>query len=375
MKIVFLITLLVSSATAANERLAGRHARASAGAAKPGEEFLKQAALFHQKCSKCHTIGKGDRVGPDLKGVTGKREKNWLVGFISRPGEYLDTDPVAKELLEKYNGVRMDDAGLNAQQAEGLLTYIETFSAGANGGDDEPELLEEESFAKRVVMPDESGGIPLVALALLPVFLAATGWAWKCCGPQSALVLAVLTMADGYWALGGHRHYRYVGNHQGYAPEQPIAFSHKLHAGDMEIACLYCHHGAEKSQVAGVPSLNVCMNCHHIVKKRSKAKEPSQELAKLFEVWESKNTEQPKSLEWVRVHRLPDFVTFSHQSHVQNGLACQECHGPVETMDRIRQASDLSMGWCVNCHRHRGTTPPTHWKRSEATLDCTACHQ
>ena len=165
MKIVFLITLLVSSATAANERLAGRHARASAGAAKPGEEFLKQAALFHQKCSKCHTIGKGDRVGPDLKGVTGKREKNWLVGFISRPGEYLDTDPVAKELLEKYNGVRMDDAGLNAQQAEGLLTYIETFSAGANGGDDEPELLEEESFTKRVVMPDESGGIPLVALA------------------------------------------------------------------------------------------------------------------------------------------------------------------------------------------------------------------
>jgi hypothetical protein len=92
-------------------------------------------------------------------------------------------------------------------------------------------------------------------------------------------------------------------------------------------------------------------------------------------VWATRTGAQPRSIQWERVHNLPDFVTFNHQAHVQNGIQCQECHGPVETMTRMRQASDLSMGWCVNCHRHPGKAAPSHWKRSLGSLDCTACHQ
>jgi hypothetical protein len=184
-----------------------------------------------------------------------------------------------------------------------------------------------------------------------------------------------------------------MGNNQGYAPEQPIAFSHALHAGEMGISCLYCHHGAEKGPVAGIPSVNVCMNCHKVVRKRKGEREPSPEIAKIFAAWRERPRDGEDStggvvrtsqdaqdesatgnIQWIRVHRLPDYVHFNHQVHVHDGITCQECHGPVETMQRMRQASSLSMGWCVDCHRHEGRAAPTHWKRSGGELDCSACH-
>lgn len=131
-----------------------------------------------------------------------------------------------------------------------------------------------------------------------------------------------------------------VNNQQGYMPEQPIAFSHAVHAGHNEMDCQYCHTGAEKSRHAGVPPSSVCMNCHTHVKT------DSPEIQKLAE-----SVKSGKPIEWVRVHRLPDHAWFNHANHVTAGLKCQTCHGPVEQMVRVEQVETMTMGWCLDCHR------------------------
>jgi hypothetical protein len=130
-------------------------------------------------------------------------------------------------------------------------------------------------------------------------------------------------------------------------PAQPVAFSHKLHAGQYGIACQYCHIGVERGKYATIPSTNICMNCHNYVVQGPVY--GKKEIAKVRESWET-----GKPIEWVKIHVLPDFVYFNHAQHVKvAGLACQDCHGPVETMEEVYQFNDLSMGWCINCHREK----------------------
>jgi nitrate reductase gamma subunit len=186
----------------------------------------------------------------------------------------------------------------------------------------------------------------------------------------TALVLGALGLLA---AEALHR----VGSSQGYAPAQPIAFSHRLHAGVNQIPCLYCHFAAERSRHAGIPPLNVCMNCH------SKLKLASAELQKLKEA-----VAQDRPIRWVKIHNLPDFVYFNHSQHVVVAkLACQRCHGPVETMNRVAQQAPLTMGWCIGCHRSEGVLPPgvhpgaasgmwASWKpgRGMGGQDCSKCH-
>lgn len=136
-----------------------------------------------------------------------------------------------------------------------------------------------------------------------------------------------------------------LGRSQNYAPDQPIKFSHKVHAGDNQIDCKYCHHTAEFGKSAGIPAMELCMNCHVLV--REGANSGKFEIAKVVEANETK-----KPVEWIRLHNLPDHVFFSHAQHV--GVAkvdCKQCHGQVQEMDIMKQTSDLSMGWCINCHR------------------------
>ncbi len=168
---------------------------------------------------------------------------------------------------------------------------------------------------------------------------------------------------------------RLPGDHSGYAPDQPIAYSHRLHAGELGIACLYCHAGAETSRHAGIPAASICMNCHKTVSApmlevraedaraaaegRAPARIVSPEIGKLYGALDDR-----APIRWTRVHRLPDYAFFDHRSHVTAGVSCQRCHGPVETMERMRQHSTLTMGWCVDCHR-----------TERATLDCSACHK
>ena len=174
-----------------------------------------------------------------------------------------------------------------------------------------------------------------------------------------------------------------LGNQQGHAPAQPIAFSHATHAGLYELDCQYCHAGAERSRHAGVPTASVCLNCH------SQVKTDAPEIRKL-----SAFIQKDEAIPWEKVHRLPDFAFFSHASHVTAGLACQTCHGQVQQMVRVAQQETMTMGWCLDCHRETrdakrdaplplatlamnrldtaATAPPRHL---QPPTDCSGCHR
>lgn len=147
--------------------------------------------------------------------------------------------------------------------------------------------------------------------------------------------------------------------YQNYAPEQPLPFSHRQHAGQYKIPCGYCHSSAEQTQFSAVPGVETCMNCHKVVKT------DSPHMKKIKEAYD---TEKP--IAWVKVHVLPDFVYFNHSRHVAAGVQCQTCHGPVEQMDRVYQYSRLTMGWCVDCHRNNDYITPSRveWAKKEAEL-------
>lgn len=204
-----------------------------------------------------------------------------------------------------------------------------------------------------------------------------------------ALTLGVSVLVSGAKSL------RLPDNQQGYSPEQPIAFSHRLHAGEMGIDCRFCHWAADKSRHAGIPSNDVCMKCHQYVPASNNAiqhesklasdegREPRQivspELRKLFDAvglgqdLQPDAEKTPEATQWVRVHKMPDYVYFDHRSHVAAGVSCQQCHGPVESMEQVRQFSTLSMGWCVNCHRESNKTG-INGHAVNASLDCSTCH-
>jgi hypothetical protein len=157
---------------------------------------------------------------------------------------------------------------------------------------------------------------------------------------QPAAVISLVITVVGGLALYQPKQFAWVGDQTGYSPVQPIEFSHKLHAKDNGIPCEYCHSGARKGPVAGIPAARTCMNCHSQISKSSP------EVRKVAAA-----LKEGRPIEWVRIHDLPDFARFDHSAHVTAGVACQKCHGPVETMTRIEQHQHLSMGWCVGCHR------------------------
>ena len=180
---------------------------------------------------------------------------------------------------------------------------------------------------------------------------------------------------------------------------QPIAFSHRLHAGELNTACLYCHGAAEESRHAGIPAGSTCMNCHRLVtapvvsvqaedklaqkEKRQPQRIVSPELQKLYDdLGLTLNQKQElvpdpekrsRPVPWIKVYNLPDFVYFDHRAHVRVGVTCQKCHAAVETMERVRQVGDLSMGWCVNCHR-TANQEGINGTRVYASTDCVTCH-
>ncbi len=140
--------------------------------------------------------------------------------------------------------------------------------------------------------------------------------------------------------------------------QQPIAFPHDVHAGTLQIPCMYCHYSADQSQDAGIPSMQTCTGCHAPVGNQLLFRQDSEELQKLVAY-----AQQGVPVPWVRIYDLPDYVRFPHMMHVNAGLECQQCHGPVEEMAEIKLAQPLYMGWCVDCHQER-----------QARLDCTVCH-
>jgi hypothetical protein len=159
----------------------------------------------------------------------------------------------------------------------------------------------------------------------------------------------------------------------GYEPAQPVPFSHKIHAGDVQIECLYCHSGADKTAQATVPSVANCMNCHEQVQTKDDNGELKEGIRLLLEHWEQK-----KPIVWNRVYDLADFAYFDHSRHLAADLECQECHGPVETMEHLRREYGQKMSWCIDCHKQEPTedqlAKDRHWD-TRAPIHCTTCHR
>lgn len=170
---------------------------------------------------------------------------------------------------------------------------------------------------------------------------------------QSKLFLSLAGLVVLSGALLGFNKFWNTGISVGYAPDQPIPFSHKIHAGVNEIPCLYCHSNADNSKHATVPGVGVCMNCHTQVKVDSPYIKQIQQAFK-----------NNKPIEWIKVHDNADFVTFNHKRHIMKGFACENCHGPVKEMDKIRQDKMLRMGFCLDCHR-----------KNSGPTECYTCHQ
>lgn len=151
----------------------------------------------------------------------------------------------------------------------------------------------------------------------------------------ASAVIGICTAVFVLWYWGSPKH-----TFVGYQPKQPIAYSHKLHAGQLGLDCRYCHFNVEGSKHAGVPPTEVCMNCHNFIKTNS---------PEIQKIHEANKTGMP--IEWVRIHRLPDYAYFDHSAHVNKGVSCVSCHGRIDQMDEVHAVEPLSMSWCLDCHR------------------------
>ena len=340
----------------------------SADDVKAGEK------LFKQNCTACHMISSARLVGPGLEGVTEKYEKEWLIKWIRNSQALIKSgDERAIAIYEEYNKVAMASYDFSDQEFSDLLAYLanppakeEVVAATASG-----QIVEEgmSTSTKLMILAlvlvtlvfligslknslksalgQETETIPETLIAQYSLFISKNiNVAFVC------LIAVIIIFKFTYDGLMG------VGVTTNYAPAQPIAFSHKLHAGENGVDCNYCHTSARKSKHSGIPSANVCMNCHTYINE-GQTDSGTKEIQKIYDALgfdPSTRTYiegyEQKPIEWIRIHNLPDHAYFNHSQHVvAGGLECQECHGPVEEMDVLYQYSELTMGWCIDCHR------------------------
>jgi mono/diheme cytochrome c family protein len=339
-------------------------------------------ALFSQNCASCHAVKK-DLVGPALAGTQDRwPDKKNLYAWIKNSQAFLKTgDKYANDLFAKYNKIPMNAFTLEDAEIDAILAYIDSESkdAPAPAANVNAPQAAQESGDNTLLFGILTLVLAVVALILLQVNsnlkkISDESQGLKAHDPVPfyknksyiALVTVVLFCIGGYMTVKGAIG---LGRNQNYQPEQPIFYSHKVHAGINQINCLYCHGGAQEGKHSNIPSLNVCMNCHMAINeytgKEKLYKEDgtevngTEEIKKLYEyagydpsvskVWDPSKA---KPIEWVKIHNLPDHVYFNHSQHVTAGkVECQTCHGEIQKMDEVKQFADLSMGWCVNCHR------------------------
>jgi len=327
--------------------------------------------FFTKRCTSCHTVGQGTLVGPDLKDVTKRRKPEWISSFIRDSTSLIKSgDPQAVALFKEFNQIPMPEHKLKDDEVLALIDYIKLRSSGKDLPDNQTEMKKAPAAKKtQVPKPIDPKTYPLalfiilVAIGLLD-FIRPSRKKLKTPLLKNKLYLAlILLSAISIIVVATVIEARLVNLNKGYAPTQPIAFSHQKHAGDNQIACMYCHFAADRGRHAGIPPTQLCMNCH------SKIKNDSAEIQKIEHALASGH-----NIRWTKVHHLPDFVYFNHSQHVSVAkLDCQKCHGPVETMEVMRQENDLSMGWCISCHRDNQIAPPNDHK-SAAGGDCSKCH-
>ncbi len=306
-------------------------------------------------CTACHTVGGGKLIGPDLEGVTERRGRAWLIKFIRNSQVLVQSgDETAVALFNEYNKTPMPPNNITDDQVRSLLKYIENYrqETAETTVTETPKTTTEETYGQDFQLHSylkeaEARNYTIIFMIALVLMVLAIAdlFVTRIIKAKFAHVIIILISI---FIMGEILvvEAQGLGRQQYYSPDQPIEFSHKVHAGQNKIDCKYCHTTVEDSRHAGIPSVQLCMNCHAVVKNGTKT--GTEEISKIYAALES-----GKPIEWIKVHNVPDHVFFSHAQHVKVGkVDCQQCHGSVETMDRIMQVEDLGMGWCINCHRN-----------------------
>lgn len=378
------------------------------GDAKNGEK------LFKANCTACHALDK-QLVGPALGGVVDrlKKEQNldtdWIRKWVKdNKALRASGDKYANEVFAKFNKTEMlAFPNLSDKDIDDILEYTtnppapEPAADAATASDTNSvaalEMAQKQSTNSKVILISliAIGGLLLWLLLKLRQLvklqqteelagLNATRAVsfgdmyrkYSYIGKGVLVVLGILA-AYGIWNW-----LMWVGVYKGYKPEQPIYFSHKIHAGENKIDCQLCHSSAKYGKVSEVPSMNVCMNCHKMISEyKGKYIEPGKdkafydgEIQKIYSAvgWDPASqqyTGKTQPVEWTRIHNMPDFVYFNHAQHVVAGenaiitsfnkknpeakidVVCKACHGQIDTMNVVQMANDFTMGWCIECHR------------------------
>ena len=331
-------------------------------------------SLFKGNCTVCHAINEVV-IGPALRDVHERQSEEWIYAFIKNSQKVIKSgDEYAVNLYNEYNKTLMTSFDFSDEELNAILTYIKDESTKevqvvvADVSDASGQAVDSSINSNNFYL---SLGLNLFLLVVIIFILfrftnlskkyvllqdnqlkgkllddddkeiVDSGFNIKefiksnrVVGIASFLFIGIFVKSciDGLYT---------VGIQQNYQPTQPIAFSHKVHAGQYEIDCNYCHTGVNISKSANIPSVNICMNCHNAIET------DKPEIQKILTAYE-----ENRPIEWVRVHNLPDLAYFNHKQHVAvGGLDCATCHGPIEEMDVVYQYSELTMGWCINCHR------------------------
>ena len=333
--------------------------------------------LFSNNCATCHNPLK-DGTGPALQGITQRvPDKKKLYAWIRNNQAVLATGDTYFTTLYNNRGKTAMNlfTGLTDLQIDAILNYVETYKA--------PVVQKDDSGNDKATQGDNSllYGILTLILAVITLILLQVNSNLKKLSDDKegvpavepvpfyrnkayiATFAVVLFIIGGYYTIQGAIG---LGRNKDYQPEQPIYYSHKVHAGTNQVSCLYCHGGAYEGKHANVPSVNVCMNCHMAINEYAGEKlyredgtevNGTAEIQKIYassgwDVKAKKYTGKENPIQWTKIHNLPDHVYFNHSQHTRAGkVQCQTCHGPIQEMGEVKQFADLSMGWCINCHR------------------------
>lgn len=340
-------------------------------------------ALFMSKCASCHQLDK-DLTGPKLRGVLDRDPYNGDINkirhWVRNVNTLLESDPYYSGLKTKFGSpmTPFDETVLPDKDLDAIIKYtstpveVPTTTVDKNAG---PKNDNQNAVIFGVI----SLILAIIALILMQVnsnLKKMSDDAEGIMRPDPVpfyknkvyitMVAVLFFVVGGYYVTKGAIG---LGRQKGYQPVQPIYYSHKVHAGINQINCLYCHGSAWESKTAGVPAVNICMNCHKGINEYVKGPKlyndngdeinGTAEIAKLYKAagFDPKNPSKwdpskSKSIEWIKIHNLPDHVYFNHSQHIRAGkVQCQTCHGEITAMDEVKQVSELSMGWCINCHR------------------------
>ena len=345
------------------------------------QDIAAGKALFQGKCASCHNPAK-DATGPMLGGLLNNDyyggDVKKLANWIRNVNSLIGTDPHYKALKEKYGSVMTQFSDIKDEEVASIFAYVEDAvkpKAPTDGGNVEPA----KGNSNAVIFGVISLILGIIALILMQVnsnLKKMSDDAEGISRPEPvpayrnkvyiAMAAIIFFMVGGYYVSKGAIG---LGRQKDYQPVQPIYYSHKVHAGINQVNCLYCHGSAWESKTAGIPAVNICMNCHKAINAYEKGPKlydesgneinGTQEIEKLYKYagFDPKNAAKwdptkAKPIEWVKIHNLPDHVYFNHSQHLRAGkVQCQSCHGEITAMDEVKQVNELSMGWCVNCHR------------------------